>query len=242
MELTQEDLREWTELATDIGKWVFITILVPGLGFVRKLVLKYLATKKEESTYRSTMLSSHETLTKTLSSMTDTLSVVRKDVADLKLMHEAQFEISPIPLFICDNQGLCVAANEALIRIFKSTEDEMFGHGWLNHIHPEDKSRVRSSWDEAIEVKALKIRDSYRVIDRSTAHHRRPTVVAEVGYKTIFKFDSANKLEVAVGTVWHLGSLETSEEKLDCILRTITDVKRTPTWLKIQEEINERKS
>lgn len=207
----------------ELLKYLGPLILVPAFVWVKK----YMSNSKEH----------RKNVSVSLQKLIINVDEIKATVNTLKIMEEANFELSPLPLFVCDSRGLCFEVNESLLRIFKADNDDMYEYGWLSFIHPEDMARVKANWEEGINNKSNKLKDSYRVIDRNTRLSRNPKVIAHLFSKTILKYDSKKELKIAVGTVWSIDS-QSNEDKIDCILNTWIAIKKTGFWKTIQDEID----
>ena len=210
-----------TDIATDGIKWVG--------GVAIPFVIRHFYTS-----YKSTKEFMEESLN-TLKELTADVKHIKKDVQILQMMQESTFDMSTTALFICDEKGLCIEVNDALLSIFNTTADQMYGYGWLTFIHKADIDRVKLTWEMAVTTNINKITDHYRVIDKNTQK-----VINECHYKAIFRYDAENKLSRAIGSVWIVGKKETADEKLTCIFNLIQDIKGTPTMLKLNEEIKSK--
>ena len=196
---------------------------------------------KESEKFRESMTEAHKGIKEILLIQVDKLSSVNDQMHQIQLFMDAQFEINPIALFICNSEGKCTHVNEALLSLFNSSAIEMLGYGWMSYIHPEDVPRVKENWTGAIKDKNKSVRDHYRVIDRDLYHSSGKLVVmASCNYKTIFKYSIDDTLKVAVGSVWEISAHESNDRLLQCLADTLADIKGTPTWEKIQEEIKNK--
>ncbi len=219
MEITFSD-------ALEVVKWIATTALIPGFLWIKK----YMQSSKDHRT----------NIQQGIQDLTIAVTEIKKTVNTMKIMEEANFELNPLPLFVCDNRGLCIEVNDSLLRVFNADTEDMYEYGWLSFLHPDDLPRVKATWEEGIANGSHKIKDSYRVIDRKTRLQRNPKVIAHLFSKTILKYDSDKRLEIAIGTVWSLDS-KSNEEKIDCILQTMADVKKTTIWKSIEKEIDKNK-
>lgn len=209
---------EFSEIATEGIKWVG--------GVAIPFVARYYW-----SAYKSTKEFRTETL-EVLKGLSTDVKHIKKDVQILQMMQESTFDMSTTALFICDEKGLCIEVNDALLSIFNTTADQIYGYGWLTFIHKADIDRVKLTWEMAVTSNINKITDHYRVIDKNTQK-----VINECHYKAIFRYDAENKLSRAIGSVWIVGQKGTADEKLTCIFKFIQDIKGTPTMQKLNQEI-----
>jgi PAS domain S-box-containing protein len=57
---------------------------------------------------------------------------------------------APVGIFMTDPQGETVFVNENWCALTGLAPQDAQGDGWLRIVHPEDRSRVRAGWDEAV--------------------------------------------------------------------------------------------
>jgi len=209
---------DFSEIATEGIKWV-------GGVAIPFIARYYWTSYKSRKEFRT------ETL-EVLKVLSSDVKHIKKDVQILQMMQESTFDMSTTALFICDEKGLCIEVNDALLSIFNTTANQMYGYGWLTFIHKADIDRVKLTWEMAVTSNINKITDHYRVIDKNTER-----VINECHYKAIFRYDAENKLSRAIGSVWIVGQKETADEKLTCIVNFIQDIKGTPTMQKLNQEI-----
>lgn len=212
---------ELTEIASEGIKWVG--------GVALPFAIRHVYTS-----YKSTKSFREESLN-TLNGLVTDVKTIKKDVQVLQMMQESTFDMSTTALFICDEKGMCIEVNDALLTIFKTSADQMYGYGWLTFIHEKDIDRVKATWEMAVTSNIAKITDHYRVVDKNTNK-----VINDCHYKAIFRYDVENKLSRAIGSVWVVGEKETADEKLTCIFNFIQELKGTPTMKKLNQEIKEK--
>jgi PAS domain S-box-containing protein len=68
-----------------------------------------------------------------------------------KLFHTIA-RVSPVGLFLADNEGRFVYVNEYWSEITGLSPDETYGEGWAKALYPEDKERVLNKWHQAIQL------------------------------------------------------------------------------------------
>lgn len=78
-------------------------------------------------------------------------------------MRAAQNANSRVATFDTDEEGHCVYVNRTYLRWTGLPLSEVLGWGWLNAIHPEDRQRVRDSWDSAV-ADSRRFQDTYRIV------------------------------------------------------------------------------
>ena len=229
------------DITFDIIKWVVSGVVIAGttvFTYVSRLAVKHMNEQKANSTKADMFRADIAGRIEKVIEKTDSIST---QVQSLQVFMEAQFEVNPVALFICDNTGKCINANDSLLTIFRSQASEMLGLGWINFLHPNDRQRVHDMWHKAISDRNSDIRDHYRIIDRDEYDtNGRALIVATVSYKTIFKYDTDRNLKVAVGTVWEIDKQETNDRILKCIADTLDEMKGTPLWAEMQQQIKNK--
>ncbi len=73
--------------------------------------------------------------------------------------------LSPLGIFHTDARGKCVFVNDRWCEITGLTSDEALGDGWAEALHPEDRSRVFETWEQATRTRSV-FKAEYRFIDR----------------------------------------------------------------------------
>lgn len=88
-----------------------------------------------------------------------------------------------------DNEGSIIWVNRTLARKFRRLPTELMGRGWINIVHPAERSRVEQSWDVAIDngreveldfVGISNDHETYNVRTKTYAMHDNDDVI--VGY------------------------------------------------------------
>ncbi|OUL32980.1 hypothetical protein BV372_17470 [Nostoc sp. T09] len=69
--------------------------------------------------------------------------------------------ISPVGIFCTDDVGTSLYVNERWCEMTGLTKDQALGVGWLAAIHPEDRERVQTEWNQSVAQK-LPFRSEYR--------------------------------------------------------------------------------
>lgn len=72
-----------------------------------------------------------------------------KDILHGKV--NALVSISSDAIFICNEDGACVYANETLCELFGASESDMEGYGWSNFIKHDERERAKKEWKSGIE-------------------------------------------------------------------------------------------
>ncbi|WP_036155574.1 PAS domain-containing protein [Maribacter forsetii] len=88
------------------------------------------------------------------------LGIVAKDITQCKKSEEKLISSEqlfrglssnvPVAIFQADKDGACNYVNEEWLKYSGQSFNEVMGFGWSNAIHPEDKERVVSQWQESI--------------------------------------------------------------------------------------------
>lgn len=80
------------------------------------------------------------------------LQGVTKTVSAMSLTMRVRDDSDPRRgTFEADQHGLLVDCNKTYLRWTGRTLQEMFGWGWINAVHHDDRERVRDEWQQAIE-------------------------------------------------------------------------------------------
>jgi diguanylate cyclase (GGDEF)-like protein/PAS domain S-box-containing protein len=70
---------------------------------------------------------------------------------------------SPVGIFMCTDDGVCVYVNREWQKIAGLTEEEALGQGWFRVLHPEDAQQVMRHWVEARRARR-EYRQEFRVL------------------------------------------------------------------------------
>jgi len=116
-------------------------------------------------------------------SIRDILEELRERHFSFEAYLNAQMNVQKIALFRTDASGRVVAHNRYHQRLVGFSFEEIKGDGWVNVLHPDDRTRVHDLWLEAVEenrefsedIKYVKPSgeayrvhvDAYREIDRT---------------------------------------------------------------------------
>ncbi len=83
------------------------------------------------------------------------------DITDRKIAEEALREneerfrtlasLAPVGIYLCDPDGSCKYANLRWCEMAGLSMKEALGNGWINGLHPEDRSSVISAWQQMVE-------------------------------------------------------------------------------------------
>lgn len=117
--------------------------------------------------------------------------VDRSNYIDKKV--DALVYLSDHAFFVCNKDGLCILANEALCNLFGAKENQMKGFGWLNFLHPDDKEKALHIWEQAIHNGGTDLKTNYRIIHGETEE----TITAT--YHAIISRDDDGEVIVSVG-------------------------------------------
>jgi PAS domain S-box-containing protein len=86
------------------------------------------------------------------------------DLKEMKKMFEGQLDTSLDGIFVTDNKGWCLRANNGLQDIQGDSENGIKGYGWTKNLHPEDRDRVRQAWEDAVNHKGT-FNEKYRFLN-----------------------------------------------------------------------------
>ncbi|MFB9055574.1 ATP-binding protein [Mariniflexile ostreae] len=82
-----------------------------------------------------------------------------------ELMYRSLTSYAPVVIFNIDKSGKCTYLNEEWIRYSGMTYAESMGLGWQNALHPLDKDRVLSEWQEAFLTNS-EFKSEFRIQDK----------------------------------------------------------------------------
>jgi two-component system cell cycle sensor histidine kinase/response regulator CckA len=121
----------------------------------------------------------------------------RKRVAEALRESEARFrllaETSPVGIFETNEHGATTYVNKSWTQIAGLPADQALGSGWLRAVHPEDRSRLRASWESAKSEPRESVED-YRFL-------RPDGTVAWVAGQAVAMLDPEGRLTGYVGTI-----------------------------------------
>jgi PAS domain S-box-containing protein len=100
-------------------------------------------------------------------------------------------------MFVCDSEGLCILANDALCELFGAKESAMKGFGWMNFIVEEDREKAMKSWQQAINNGFQDLKTNYRIIHGET----KEMVICT--YHAIISRGEKNQVIISVGKVYN---------------------------------------
>lgn len=98
------------------------------------------------------------------------------------------------PLFVCNELGLCILANDSLCKLFGSKENEMMGFGWVGFVAPEERENVVENWNYHVNNGSNEIVSEYTIIHGLTGER------VKLKYHAILSRD-LGKILVSVGKV-----------------------------------------
>jgi len=242
------NLQSMNEFQFEILKWVLgilgsiiVIVLIPLIKFFYNKRIEN-KTKKEQHDLR--VLRFMDNVEASHAEFKNDLSEVKAFSSETAMLLSATIETSQYAYFICDSHGMCITANDALLRLFNAKLSEMIGLGWLSFLHPDDLDRVKNNWKFSLDNKIVTVTDHYRIINKHLYDTKGDVdVIESVAYKALFQYDS-DRLKRAVGTVWKVEGVSKNEQEnerrnkaLDCIIESFEQVKKTPTWVQIMNEV-----
>ena len=139
---------------------------------------------------------------------------------------EALAEAAPVGIFRTDLQGRCLYVSARWKEITGLDEADALGDRWLVAIHPEDRARLESVWDEAL-VTGAAVRAEYRML------HVDGRVVWVLG-QSVAERDAAGRVVGYVGTVTDITAqkdLEATLRMREASFRLLFQDNPTPMWV-----------
>ena len=92
------------------------------------------------------------------------VGVLAEEVRYLRVGHDLQTEATNYPQFRADEKGHTVWVNRAMkLAAGLTDDDQVMGTAWLNHVHKDDRDKVRDNWFLAVAEKR-EYADEYRIV------------------------------------------------------------------------------
>ncbi len=89
-----------------------------------------------------------------------------KELQESRELFRTLSDASPVGIFRADAQGRCIYANARMLEMTGLAEEEIFGEGWRQALHPADRDRVVESWMSAAKC-GDEFMDDHRFLDRN---------------------------------------------------------------------------
>lgn len=98
-------------------------------------------------------------------SIKDVISRIESDLSDVVFRQHANMHLSQIALYEADLGGACTWVNKRWMELTGMDFEEAAGFGWLNAIHQEDRAKVESEWERAVNNNH-EFNMSYRIVNK----------------------------------------------------------------------------
>ncbi len=92
-----------------------------------------------------------------------TLDSSRRRLAESEASFRSMIDNAPIGVFLCDADGACILINAQSEKILGKTSAAIYGRGWESTIHPADRERVISMWDQSCKARRT-FREHHRLL------------------------------------------------------------------------------
>ena len=137
-------------------------------------------------------------LSTSMTQITGFLEVMKVQSNRMEERQKSLLNSVEVPTFETDKAGLCTYGNIAYLNLVGRSLEEIKGPSWINIIHPDDRIRVQTEWNAAVEQER-NFELTYRLICRKKIVYEVTCVAIPIlGNGYIGKFE----------TVTHLGLLE----------------------------------
>ncbi|WP_083477116.1 PAS domain S-box protein [Lacinutrix algicola] len=139
------------------------------------------------------------------------IDVTEKKKAEQKLINSEKLfkrltSNAPVGIYQTDKDGVCNYVNEEWMKYSELTFQESLGLGWSTAIHPEDKVRVLSEWEQVVSSGGDLISD-FRLLSKKGN-------TKWVSAKTTSLYNHNNELYGYIGTIVDVTERKKAEEKL----------------------------
>jgi PAS domain S-box-containing protein len=100
----------------------------------------------------------HDALQSVEQQVADRTQALSKAMAELKLS-EQQFrviaDLSPVHLFRTGPDGDTTFMSPSFLSVTGTSREQVMGFGWVDAVHPDDRERLMSGWQEAIHAQVI---------------------------------------------------------------------------------------
>lgn len=117
------------------------------------------------------------------SSLTDKVNKIKDELQEntkftkengeaLKILQARQqwvLDMQNTPIFESDKNGLCTWVNDAYANLVCNDKEQLFGNGWKNFIHQDDREQIIEEWERAVKEQRNS-QSSYRMVSKCGTH------------------------------------------------------------------------
>jgi PAS domain S-box-containing protein len=103
-------------------------------------------------------------------SIRDTVDRLEREQATFKGLLMATWDRDRKPVFQTDSIGRYIWVNRAFTTLTGRQRSEMAGWGWINAVHPGDRTAIRQRWIDAVTEKR-NFEETFRLVDRESDVH-----------------------------------------------------------------------
>ena len=163
------DAKKLNILLAGIGIFEMVVILILFEIFVLRKIYKLVQGVKQVSarnnkTERLEVRGSDEfaSLDREINDMLDTLSTSRAEKQESESRFLNVADSAPVMIWASDETNRIIYVNKALTDFLGKSEDQLFGDGWIQVVHPEDKDLILEQYHSAAQ-KHETLTQKYRV-------------------------------------------------------------------------------
>lgn len=117
----------------------------------------------------------------------------QRELQESEHRYETLTNIAPVGIFHTDNKGLTTYVNSTWCQISGISSEEALGNGWLNAVHPDDRTLLFENWQKVTDVPTIS-RSDYRFV------HADGTITWVIG-QAVPEFNLDNQVVGFVGTI-----------------------------------------
>lgn len=145
----------------------FIDLKYPGFGLIAVIVWKFVLVKiyrfikikiseyKDMRTEHLALMDTMKVIAKEFSpnggsSIKDAISSIERNLNLLWEKQKTIMAVQGMAVFEANPEGLCTYVNRHYCDISNFSQEECLGNGWINAVHPDDRQKVFTEWNDAV--------------------------------------------------------------------------------------------
>jgi PAS domain S-box-containing protein len=134
-----------------------------------------------------------------------------RELRESEKRYQTLATVSPVGIFQTNSDGLTTYVNPTWCQITGVSAKEALGEGWLKAVHPEDRDRLATNWQESTRLHTISTAD-YRFV------HSDGSITWVIG-QAVPEMDSDNQLVGFVGTITDITERKKIEDLKAAVIR-----------------------